>query len=700
MAFAAGAARGGLRIRAEACDHEHDLRIPAVRLTACAVVFGFLWFWHWRSTSSPSWCAPALLAAFVIACVVLGRRSAELVARIVPGSPGIAWELLLGFFIANTLLFALTLASPLGIGWHLVLIGCMAATAWFSRLRTAATSNPTLQAEIGSLACIVFTGVAASLWVGDQQPVITMRNGLTVFTVWQDVFIHAREISAFAHAHGLASISDIKQAGVSAPAYHFASYMMPAALNALGDTSAIDAYVSFQLPFGLLLTGLAAYALVAVALGGTWAAVFASAIVVAAPDAYQQGFGVRYLSYQFMAQANLGMLYGIACIAIAWMFMIEGCKRERPGGVALAYALLAICIAYKAHLVVANALLLMLYPCLFFGRFLPRQRAGATAIVVVVFVAAAALSQWSPRVPTLRLDGSGIRPYVDILMGGFSEGRLRDGFRWLYYEHRFPTVIGAGLAGMLITLASFGFWAVAGPMMLWRARMLIEPRVLVFVTLVFVNYMAMSMLLALDERGIGAREEFVNRPQAWAYFVVVSIVAGVVGLFVLGRRDPLSTARRVALPIFACALLLGVHRNAQHLETFPEWKGFGDYAEFNAVPECHTRSMLYLRMHARPDDLIQDSRFDPKLIATAVAERQVYVAEAAFGGGREIMQARVRALAAILKVRAPVPLAEWARSNGVAWLVLQPEDVGGWPPSFLASAAHECGGFHVFRFDR
>ena len=674
-----------------------DGRVRRARAGSLAALVVLTWTWHLRATGTFSLSAFALLATWVLIWLAFGRLFVRATAGIVAWQAGIAYELLAGFLVANTLLFVLTLVSPLGIGVHVALLGVAALVLALPRRLREPAQGRKLQPELGSVACIVFSGLAATLWVGDQQPVMAIRDGVAVFSVWSDVFIHAREISAFAQSHDLQSLSDIKLARVPAAVYHFASYMVPASLNALTPTSALDSYTAFQLPFGILLAGMAAYAMTALLFRTTWPAVLAAAALLALPDAYQQVFGIRYLSFHFMTQVNLGMLYGLACISIAWVFMIEACHRERIAGLVIAYGLLAVCLTYKAHLFVANALILMLYPCAYFGRFRWWWRVLVAAALIALFAAVVSISQMSPRVPVLRLDGSGLAEYVDILKWGFADGALKNLWLWAYYGHHYPRVVNGVLAASLILVASFGIWTLAAPIVLWRNRRVLEPRTVSFVLLIVVNYMVMSTLLALDDRGVGSREEFLNRPHAWAFFVVVIFTACAASFARWGRRPPSPRVRWLALPV-ACLALLAVHFNARNLQTFPEWGAHSDYASFNAAPACLVRAAQFIRDHGQPADLLQDSRFDPGFVATAVGERQSFVAGGTFGGKSEIVAQRIELVGEMQRRADAQTLKSWARANHIGWYLMHPEDSTGWDARFLDQAVYRCDGYRVFRF--
>ena len=675
-----------------------DGRAHLLRIASVTVVLAFLCGWHVKTSGAVSWAACLLLSVFVGTCVVFGSWVARATSGLIDGPIGIAYELLAGFLVANTLLFFLTLASPLGMAVHVALLAVAAAALAGVKARTRRPLSYGRHAEAGSLTCIAFSGLAATFWVSEQQPIATNTGSQTVFTVWPDVFIHARVISAFAQAHGFHTLADIKLADVATPAYHFASYMMPAALNAVTGTSALDAYAAFQLPFGIMLTALGAYVMAASILRTTWPAVVASAALIALPDTYHMS-GVHYLSFHFMTQVNLGMLYGLACMALAWVFMIAGCRKSRLAGVAAAYLLLATCLTYKAHLFVANALILMLYPCVFFGQ--SRRTAWrfvAGALMLAVFVAFVVLSQAIPRVPLLRLDGSGLDDYVRILGWSSKPGFMKDAFDWLARHRQLPSVAFSAIAATLIVSATFGFWTIAAPIILWRTRTTVGTRALAFVAIVVVNYLVMSLFLALDDRDIGAPEEFVNRPHAWAYFVVV-VFAFASMVLVARKRLAALPAHRWIGPGVAIVALMGVRLQAHDIQTFPESGTLGSYSQFNSVPTCLVEAGRYVRDHGRTSDVLLDSQFDPGMVATAVAERQSYVSTGTFGGHVDQVAARVDAIKA-LKADGEVAsvMRAWSRANHVSWYLMHPEDEAGWDAPSLAQAAFQCGGYRVFRF--
>ncbi len=675
-----------------------DPRVRLLRVASTGVAVIAACGWHVRTTGQAVPTALALLAVVVLTLASSGKWLTGALHRLVPVSPGVAFEFLIGFFLCNTALFAMTLISPLGIAWNAALVaGCLLLFGGWAHA-AARPVGRSVRAEAASFVTLLTAAVFATLWVTDQQPIVAVRDEDAIYSAWFDLFIHVREISAFAQSHGLSTLFDIKLSGVRAPVYHFASYMLPALVTSVGATSAMDAYAAVMLPFGLLLMGAAAYSLVTVCTRTTWPAVVAAVVLLSFPDAYQQGFGIHYLSFAFMSQVNLGMLYGIACISLAWLFMIEGCRTGLRAGVVLSFLFLALCATYKAHLFVANALVLMLYPCLFFGRHRLPVRLVAAVVATGLFMAVVHLSQQLPRVPTLRLDGSGLADYVDILMGGFADGFLKQSFTAVYYGHRWPHVVNAALAASLIVLASFGVWTVVGPLVLWRGRRSIASRTLVFIALVVGNYLAMSTLLALDERGIGSREEFVNRPHAWAYFVVVCFTAASLAHQFVPRGTRLVPRRTLALCLVVLSVAsLGVSTFARDLQTLPEWSGYGAYADFNSQPACLIRAALSIRDNAAPRDVVLDSALDARLAISAISERQTYVADAGFGGHADVVAERLAEVRPLLAAHDADALRGWAAAHRVTWLLLHADDAPGWSSRFLEQAVFRCEDYRVFR---
>jgi hypothetical protein len=674
-------------------------RPSPIRLLTFLSVAAWLTLWHVRSTGRFVVEVPLYAIAFVAVCAIYGTLVERTTSRFVPARLGAAYCLLTGFFAFNTLLFILTLASPFGILVNVAVLSVLpTALLVLPTLRKNPPSRATLD-ELPGLVCVLIGGMAATLWATEFQPVTEFQDRAVVFRAETDIFIHVREISSFAQAHGWATMSNIKMVGSAAPIYHFASYVSTAAFSTLTSTSALVNFGGFQLPFGILLVSIASFVLVG-ALWRPWPAVAAVVAVAAFPDAYEQGFGAGYLGFNYMSQVNIGMLYGIAIAAVMWVFMIEGCRRSSYGTVVVAYGLLAVTVFYKAHVFVANAYLILIFPCLFFAGLRWRWRLVSLAVMTSIFVLVVAISQMSPNVPTLRLDGSGAGAYMRLLYLGFDAGVVKRALDWLLFQHQFGRGVDAITGTVLIVFGSFGIWVLASPFAFWRLRDRLSPSILAFVVMVVVNYWIMSIGLAMDERGIGAPEELLNRPMAWAYFVLVSFAGAALYQLALGDGGPSSRRNRVMLGSVVVILLCGVAFHSHNAQTFPPLPAYREYAQFNALPLCEVRAAEFIRDHGRVSEVVQDSGNDPHFATTAISERQAYVVESSFAGKAMKQEARLATLRVIDIMGDVQGLDALSRRDGIDWYLLHPDQELRWPRSFLDRAAFTCDGYRVIRLSR
>ena len=674
--------------------------IRSTKLPALAVALNvaYLSLWHVRVTGHLSLAAFASFLLFVLLCMVYGHIFLAATAGLVRNKAGVVFQLLCGFFLFNTLLFVLSLVSPLGMVTNVSVLSlsALALVALVGRSQPK-DSDSDSGGQVPSLLCILLSGAAATLWCSDSQPMLLIQGQTAIYQTWQDTFFHVRQLSTFANAHGIGTIHDMTLSGAPTQVYHYASYQSAAAFPILAGAHAIDAYSSFHLPLGIFLTGLAAFSLGASIWGG-WPALAAVVAVVLVPDAYQQGFANRYLSYNFLAQVNLGMLYGIACVAIAWIFILEGIRRGKALSILIGYWFLVMCLFYKAHIFVANAFLIMMYPCLFFPGARPWWRLIIGIVLTALFVSVISLSQSIDRVPILRLNGSGIGQYILVLLKDFDGGLLKTFFTQVFiHEHHSKPVEAMYVVAMLL-LSTFGIWIFAAPLVTLTAKGRIATAVLLFPVFIVVNYLVMSIGLAMDTRGIGTADELLNRPLVWAYFAVVTWTAGAAYYLAVGDRLPKSRAAQSGLFALICLSLASTLYFAKNLQTFPTRKGLGSYAESNAVPLCLVRASEYIRDHSRPHDIVQDSENDPRLVVTALAERQLFVAKTIWAKAGGEQQERADELETFRAMRGVDELKSYTASRDISWYLLRPSTAVLWPASFLQLAVFDCEGYRVYRF--
>ena len=210
-------------------------RATQLRVLALLGVIGWIMVWMQRSTGGLSIEILCCVVGFVVLCALYGRMFEQMTAAFFPNRVGMTYQLLTGFLTFNTLLFVLTLASPFGIALNVAGLGMLGLLGIIVTPRIIRDpGNPAVN-ELPGVICIIVTGAAATLWVSEIQPAMDIRGPIAVFRAWPDIFIHVREISAFAQMHGMLSMSDIKMAGAPASVYHFASYISAAAFSVLAS---------------------------------------------------------------------------------------------------------------------------------------------------------------------------------------------------------------------------------------------------------------------------------------------------------------------------------------------------------------------------------------------------------------------------------------------------------------------------------
>lgn len=668
----------------------YQQNIPATLYIA--IMVAFLAYWHWKISGNLSLLGIATFAGFSWMALVYGKWLLSLSPLSPKVAHGLTFQFLIGYFVVNSCLAILAFAIEIGVAGDFLILALGAFCIVFVQCGEA-KKDLKLASCVPDILCALIGGVAATLWCADalSPPLIMGQN--MVFRIWQDSFYHAQLIRMLAQAHGAGSMSNVLMSGAPLSFYHYASYILPAAIASLTGAGALDMFASFQLPFGILITGLAAFALAA-SLWGNWSGLAASVALLLLPDSYQQGFANRYLSYDFLQQVNLAGLYGVACAAVAWIFILDGCRSQKYLPIIFGYAFILLTLFYKSHIFVANAFLALMYPGLFFSRTPMVWRVIGMIFSIAVFVLAAWWSQHFAGVPTLRLNFSSAGTYAVELLNNYDVGFFKSFFALHILPRQPKFVLGLFTAGMIL-FSSFGLWcfATGGTVLLFMKRL--EPAILLFPILLIINYLVMALGLAMDTHAIGSTDELLNRPVVWAYFGVVTWTAGAAYAIAFGDDFPRKARTRgfvvlLTLSCFSVPWLFG-----RDLQTFPS-RGFAKFTEFGAFPACLIQASHYIGEHSRSGDLIQDSGNDRNMLVGALAERQEYAVDWMFGANMKELRKRFDGLGSFKAMSDEADLLAFAHQNKIRWYLLRPESVVSWPATFRARSAFDCGGYRVY----
>src|SRR5207237_716636 len=147
----------------------------------------------------------------------------------------------------------------------------------------------------GELIALLACAAATAFWCWDlaEAPKILWRDG--VLTTWVDQFIHGATLAEFGDPR-TAGWQHMELAGVAREPYHYASYMLPAALAWPLDLPGLTLATSVWVPLGFLTACAGAYALGAT-LGGTAGGFAALGALTLLPDAASYGLHNRLFGY-------------------------------------------------------------------------------------------------------------------------------------------------------------------------------------------------------------------------------------------------------------------------------------------------------------------------------------------------------------------------------------------------------------------
>jgi hypothetical protein len=657
----------------------------------------FLSIWHSRASHVFSFRAFPVFLALCSLSLIYGRFFIQRSPLSFRSTCGLSVQLLCGYFVLNTTIFLLSFLTPFGIATNVLIVaaGGLLLLVYSPKIaedfRRPADCFP-------DFLCLVLSGAAATLWCTDALRPFVTQGAVTIYQTFPDSFFHSRVISSVAQAHDLKTMPVILMSDNPTPMYHYAMYITPAALSVFTKSGAYITFVSFLVPFGVVLTGLAAFSL-AGSVWGRWPGVAATLAVTLLPDAYQQGFGTKWLSYQFFQHVAPNGLYGVACVAIAWMFVLDGCKVPRFTSILFGYAILIASIVYKAQFFVANAFLLMIYPCVFFRGLRIPWRLLSAVVLVSLFFFVVGLSQNVDRIPTLRLDGSALRAYASLLLAR-SEPDVFKSFYQTFLLEKQSNVIFAFYATRMLLLYTFGIWTAICLFTSFLLRARVKPAALLFPFLVIVNYLVMSLGLAMDTKAVGQPEELLHRPFVWAYFVVVAWSSAGAYILSFGNRSPTGNFARVLATIIAISSLSVPLVFGRNLQTLPHTH-FDRYEGINSVPSGMVKACSYIRKHSQPGDIIQDSENDPRFWITGLADRQEFAVDYKLWAkiySPPGLRERLKELANFKRMKNEQDLREFTRKSKISWYLLGPESKVDWPPTVLKKPVFRAGDYRVYHF--
>ena len=657
---------------------------------------GFLQYWLWERAHV---CSVASVGSMVLISVVSLLYGA-LVLPLFPLPREIAQQrpiqLLFGFLIFNTLLFIVVVGNFMSVRHAFFLFGgiaFLAATITFFRPRVATSS---ITEQLPGMVCLLLSGIGATLLCCDPLSVPMSENGMIYFPIWKDSFLHARFISIFAQADGIHQMSAVYMSGMPLALYHYASYLMSAAVVSLTQVSAFVIFSCFLIPVGVFLLGLAAFTL-AHAFWKGWPAIAATVAVIFFPDAYYQGFQNKFLSYHFHLHVGPASFYGLGCAALAWLFMIQGCRLKNLILVFGGWFFLGVMLCYKAQLFVANAFILLLFPCFFFLQCRKSKKMLVAFGVTLFFIFVVHLSQRCSSVPVIALNGGGIHKYCKVLSQWTDMGTLHSFLLEHLWMHPLSFPWYHLLAGTMIYFCTLGLWGVGFIIIWFLLRRKVDGITLAFPCWMVINYLVMSLGLSMDPRHLVDPEELLNRPLMWVYFAIVVWITGGLYFLLCGTQFPKTLLGRVLAGFLLLGSFVMPRFFAHGLQTMPM---LNITLKSNVVPAAMIEALDFIKQRSHPYDTIQSSDVDPFCIVASLAERQNYVMttdEMKKNAGLVIAQ-RIKEVEALQQMTTEQELETFIKTHSITWYLLRPETKVAWPDSFKNNVVFERGGYRVYHW--
>jgi hypothetical protein len=649
-------------------------------LLVCSAVFGF---WTIELTHSLSPMAAAFFLLAPLSIYLLGRRTLRWLDVPVGSGNPFPLEFLTGSFVAGFFLFFIDFVSPLPMYWNCIALLIISVLIQLvpSRGMAAARSR---QGTLYAVLAVVVGLAAATFWTRDLRPYAFQPRSDVVFRPVSDFFVHAQMVGQLRADHNLLQLGNPDLAGLPLPIYHYGSYIYPACVSACTGQTAYDSLASCWAPFGVLLTGLAAYAL-----GSTWwsgrAGLAALLGLLLIPDASTYGIHDAYYSYHWLVVANPGLLYGIAAGGLALLLVTRGIRPTNWRCLGAGFGLVLMCISLKAHLFVVVCPLLVMWLVLFTDGLTARQRLFLSLGLVTVGLAALMLADRYSIGPTILPFGQhqSLAAYFHGLAAQLSDP-IHDVMR--------------------VIMASLGAAALVFPVLALFCyyRKELQP-VDAVPGLAMLIFLACAILLPFNS-GRGTPDELRHRTFAWAYFVFAVWTWGkaisILDTFDVRARWQACCSAMLVVASFAM-LAWPWTRGATGQDPRLWWgPNYTNIPVVSGLVEC----AAFLREHAAEEEIVQEVITLDRPVLGALAERRCYLARCPIfwkihAPNAVLHEESLKRAELIRRIGAStsrIELDDLANQTGIRWYVAHADEKLGWPDEILTHPAFQAAGYRVY----
>ncbi len=615
----------------------------------------------------------------LLLAILMGRAVLAFLPVLLPEDARAPSELLLGTALLCAAMLVVGIFANLSAGVSFVvccsvgLLGC-SVCARFRHLQGGWTN-------IG-LAYLVMISAISFVWSWEAINAVPRLRADGIFSAWVDFFVHAGYVAELAHFRALHGKS-IFVFGDDIPIYHYASYMLPAAVQALSGLSALAVVTTFWGVFGFIFMGLGATVAGAVLAGriGGFAAIVGVLLI---PDAAQYWLHNTFFGFYWLLQISAGGAYAIGLAMLALAF---GALALHQGSNALWLAVAtAVSVGFfRAHIFVLLALAAV---PIFFFNWRPKRgwlRWACLAAVLLLGVVGAVLAERIPRAPQF-LTGE----YAPIWMvkSLMTYSTYHDAFDHLA-ARSIPAVFVLAIGTFLVLLSAFGALLPAYFAGLALTRSTLRP-VDWFPFFLLVAYC--SILIAFPMDG----GELQHRP----FVLVYAALMVWCGAFVArGTRSLLPRHGQMILVTCCVPLIAYPFFAAGAVQAGGNKWAAAAHVNFR-VSEGLLKSLDYIRSNAGVGDVVWSDKGDPWAIMTGLTERTSFTSlEPIFanlpGSTRHLIDAHLSISNELRRASSPDQFASIATAAGIDWCVLTPDYH--LPESFSGKVEFTAAGYRVFR---
>ncbi len=539
------------------------------------------------------------------------------------------------------------------------------------------------------LVAIVLCALLAAAWCRELAGAPRALELQGRLPAWIDFFIHGGVISQFGDPRAIGR-GAIWLADYPRPVYHYASYMLPAALAVPLDLPGLPLATSLWVPIGFFALASGGYALGA-ALAGPAGGVAALAALLVAPDASNYWLRNGFYSFHWNMLSHPGSTYALGTALLAVVLLQRWIETRARAALAASLALVAATFVFRVHV------FLLLLPAWLAVLALASRTVARHPKRFLLAGAALAIAALA-----------GLRALPELPLGeswAFDQGQALERFLHQVHDRQEPTgyegayrrareaygdAIGLAAGVLLVYPAALGAFLVLLPAAMWLVRKRLRLRGIDAFPLALIAFYGLIMVLAPVPSHQDSTD-LTHRPFVLLY-AAIAVWTAAAFMDWLSRQGEHGPGRLWQTAALACALALPVLWVLAAELARPKFGWGWELARHAIAPDLRAGA-AFLRTRSRAGDTFAASGLAPgyapidaptalvALTATpAFLARPWY--QVFLGGPRAALAIRrYNALKAAEHASTPSAAMSELRKLGVRWYVVTKPGEPSWDPA-------------------